>query len=163
MVTVEGDVEDGVLKTDDSLAEHIAFADERSAEFTRMIEDWITSNGMSAAPVEDDPNDEPTSDEVVGSGITELNLEQAGVRSVIRCTGFTAAYDWIHAAVTDENRRPIHERGVSPVPGIHFPGFRWLHTHKSGIIHGIDEDTRFIAGAITKRTAATGSSLEPAT
>ncbi len=146
------DVEDGVLKTDGSLAEHIAFADERSAEFTRMIEDWISSNGVSAEPIEDDPNDEPAGPEVAESGITELGLKEAGVGSVIWCTGFTADFDWLHARVTDETGRPIHERGISPIPGIYFLGFPWLHSRKSGIIHGINDDARFVAEAIAART-----------
>lgn len=145
-------VEDGVLKTDGSLAEHIAFADQRSAEFTRMIEDWISSNGISAEPIEDDPNDEPAGPEVAESGITELDLLEAGVGSIIWCTGFTADFGWIHARVTDENGRPIHKRGISPVPGIYFLGFPWLHSRKSGIIHGVDEDARFIAETIAART-----------
>lgn len=155
------DVEDGVLKTDDSLTEHIVFADERSAEFTRMIEDWITSNRLSAGPIEDDPEDEFAGPEVAESGITELDLMEAGVGSVIWCTGFTADFDWIHAGVTDENGRPIHTRGISPVPGIYFLGFPWLHSRKSGLIHGIDEDARFIAESIAARTTATDGSLEP--
>lgn len=145
------DVEDGVLKTDESLAEHIAYADERSAEFTKMIEDWISSNNVSAGPIEDDPNDEPATPEVAESGITELDLTEAGVGSVIWCTGFTADFEWIHEDVTDENGRPIHTRGISPVPGIYFLGFPWLHSRKSGIIHGIDEDSRFIVEAIAAR------------
>ena len=145
------DVEDGVLKTDDSLTEHIAFADGRSAEFTRMIEDWISSNGVTTEPIEDDPNDEPAGPEVAESGITELDLMQAGVGSVVWCTGFTADFDWIHVHVTDENGRPIHKRGVSPAPGIYFLGFPWLHSRKSGIIHGIDEDARFIADVVSAR------------
>lgn len=146
------DVEDGVLKTDDSLAEHVAFADERSAEFTGMIEDWIISNEVSAGPIEDDPNDEPAGPEVVRSGITELDLTEAGVGCVIWCTGFTAEFDWIHAPVTDQDGRLVHTRGVSEVPGIYFLGFPWLHSRKSGIIHGIDEDARYIASAIAART-----------
>lgn len=146
------DVQDGVLQTDGSLAEHIAFADERSAEFTRMIENWISSNGISAEPIEDDPNDEPAGPQVAESGITELDLLEAGVGTVIWCTGFTADFDWIHAPVADENGRPVHKRGISPVPGIYFVGFPWLHSRKSGIIHGIDEDARFIAETIAART-----------
>ena len=145
------DVDDGVLRTDDSLAEHLAFADARSAEFTSMIEDWISSTVVSAEPIEDDPNDEPADPEVAELGITELDLMEAGVRSVIWCTGFTADFDWIHAQITDESGRPIHRRGISPVPGIYFLGFPWLHSRKSGIIHGIDEDARFIAEAIAAR------------
>ncbi len=145
------DVEEGVLKTDDSLAEHIAFADERSAEFTRMIENFIDANNVGVEPIEDDPNDEPAGPEVAEAGITELDLVEAGVESVIWCTGFTADFGWIHQPVTDDHGRPVHQRGVSPVPGIYFLGFPWLHSRKSGIIHGIDEDAHFIADAIASR------------
>jgi len=146
------DVENGVLKTNDSLGEHIAFADERSAEFTRKIEDWISSSGVDAEPIEEDPNDQPAGAEVAGGGITELDLTHADVGSVIWCTGFTAEFDWIHAPIADEKGRPRHRRGISPVAGIYFLGFPWLHSRKSGIIHGIDEDARFVAESIAART-----------
>jgi len=145
------DVEDGVLKTDNSLAEHVAFADERSAEFTRMIESFIDANDVSVEPIEDDPNDEPAGPEVAEAGLTELDLVEDGVGSVIWCTGFTADFAWIHQPITDDSGRPVHNRGVSPVPGIYFLGFPWLHSRKSGIIHGIDEDAHFIADAIAAR------------
>ena len=144
-------VDEGVLKTDDRLAEYVDFADERSAEFTRMIDDWISSNGVSAEPIEDDSNDDPADPEVAESGITQLDLREAGVGSVIWCTGFTANFDWIHVDVIDDAGLPLHTRGISPVPGIYFIGFPWLHSRKSGIIHGIDEDARFIAEAIAAR------------
>ena len=145
-------VEDGVLRTDGSLGEHIAFADEQSAKFTSAIEDWISSTGFDAAPIEEDPNDEPAGPEVARSGIRELDLAEAGVGAVVWCTGFTADLDWVHAPVTDENGRPVHERGISPTTGIYFLGLPWLHSRKSGIIYGIDEDARFIADAIANRT-----------
>ncbi|NND14255.1 MAG: FAD-dependent oxidoreductase, partial [Acidimicrobiia bacterium] len=106
---------------------------------------------INAGPIEDDINDQPASPELAESGITELDLMEAGVASVIWCTGFTADFDWIHADVTNENGRPLHTRGISTVPGIYFLGFPWLHSRKSGIIHGIDEDARFVAEHITAR------------
>ncbi len=147
------DVRDGVLVTDNSLADNIAFADEVSAEFTGMIDGWIAEHGYRAEPVEHDPDDEPAGPEVAESGITELDLEQADVRSIIWCTGFSADFSWIHAPVTDASGRPRHTRGVSPIPGIYFLGFPWLHSRKSGILHGIDEDARFVMQAITDRDA----------
>jgi putative flavoprotein involved in K+ transport len=117
-----------------------------------MIEKWIVANGVRAEPIEDDPNDEPAGPEVAESGITELDLSEAGVGSVIWCTGFTGEFGWINAPVTDERDRPVHTRGISPIPGIYFLGFPWLHTRKSGIILGIDEDARFIAEAIAGRS-----------
>lgn len=144
-------VDDGVLTTDDSLADHVAFADDRSAEFNRRVDEWISANGIEARPIEEDPNDEPAGQDVIEAGITALDLVTAGVGSVIWCTGFTADFDWIHLPVMNENGRPSHQRGISSVPGIYFLGFPWLHSRKSGIIHGINEDARFIAEAIAAR------------
>lgn len=145
------DVVDGVLITDDSLAAHIEFADERSADFRQMIEDWIAENGIDAAPIEPDPNDEPAGPEVAEAGLTELDLDEAGVGAVIWCTGFTADFGWLRVDVFDDEGRPVHRRGVSAVPGVYFLGFPWLHSRKSGIIHGIEEDAGFIADAIVAR------------
>lgn len=144
-------VEKGVLTTDGSLAEHIDHADARSAEFTASIEAWIDAAGFDAEPIEDDPNDEPAGPEVAESGLTELDLAEAGVVAVIWCTGFTADFDWVNLPVIDERGRPLHEGGVSPVPGLFFMGFPWLRTRKSGLIHGIEEDARVIAGVIADR------------
>jgi putative flavoprotein involved in K+ transport len=146
------DVVDGVLTTDDSLAEHIAFADEFSAQGKADIDAFIEREGIDAPHAEDDPIDAPAGPEVAAAGLTELDLESAGVGSVIWCTGFTASFDWLHLPVFDEAGHPIHERGVSPVPGIYFLGFPWLHSRKSGVIHGIDEDARYLTEAITGRS-----------
>jgi hypothetical protein len=36
------------------------------------------------------------------------------------------------------------------LPGIFFVGFPWLHSRKSGIILGIEEDSRYVASAIAE-------------
>jgi putative flavoprotein involved in K+ transport len=48
---------------------------------------------------------------------------------------------------------PIHERGVSPVPGLYFIGFPWLNSRKSGLIYGITEDAERIVNAIAEQLA----------
>jgi putative flavoprotein involved in K+ transport len=45
---------------------------------------------------------------------------------------------------------PIHQQGISPVPGLYFIGFPWLRSRKSGIIYGIEEDAHYITSAIKK-------------
>jgi putative flavoprotein involved in K+ transport len=148
------DVSDGVLVTDDGLADHIAFADGFSAEFKRNIDAYIDATGSDAPPPGDDAEDLPASPEVAAAGLTRLDLAGAGVSTVIWCTGFTADFDWLTVPATDDSGRPIHERGVSPVPGVYFLGFPWLHTRKSGIILGIEEDARHVAEAIAARRAS---------
>ncbi|MBU1226201.1 MAG: NAD(P)-binding domain-containing protein [Actinobacteria bacterium] len=143
---------DGVLTTDDRLADHVAFADGFSAQFKRDVDTHIAANGIDAPGGEDDPIDAPAGPEIAEAGLTTLDLAAAGVTTVIWCTGFRASFDWLQVPVTDDLGRPVHVRGVSPVPGIYFLGFPWLHSRKSGIIFGIDEDARHITETITSRT-----------
>lgn len=142
------DVTEGVLSTDASLAENIAFADDFSASFQRDVDALIALEGIDAPPPTDDLDDAPAGPEVAGAGLVSLDLEAAGVSTVVWCTGFTAHFEWLQLPVIDDRGVPVHTRGISPVPGIYFLGFPWLHTRKSGIIFGIDEDARHIAEAI---------------
>jgi len=145
------DVADGILITDASLAAHVEFADEFSAELKQNLDAFIEVKGLEAPAAEVDPIDAPAEPEVSGAGITSLDLEEAGVRSVIWCTGFGGDFSWLNVPVFDDDGHPVHDRGVSPVGGIYFLGLPWLHTRKSGIILGIEEDARFVTDAIVAR------------
>jgi putative flavoprotein involved in K+ transport len=145
------DVVDGVMTTDDSLADHIAFADEFSAAGKADIDAHIAEHGLDAPPAEIDPIDVPAGPGVAEAGLTRLDLAAAGVSAVVWCTGFTASFDWIHLPVVDDSGRPLHHRGVSPVPGLYFLGFPWLHSRKSGVIHGILEDASHLEAQIAAR------------
>ncbi|HSM00992.1 MAG TPA: NAD(P)-binding domain-containing protein [Acidimicrobiia bacterium] len=142
-----------VLSTDAGLAENIAFADDFSAGFKRDVDALIELERIDAPPPTDDPNDAPAGPEVASDGLVSLDLEAAGVSTVVWCTGFTAHFEWLQLPVIDDRGVPVHVRGISQVPGIFFLGFPWLHTRKSGIIFGIDEDARHITEAITSRLA----------
>jgi putative flavoprotein involved in K+ transport len=145
------DVEDVVLITDDRLAEYISFADEKSAKFKQNIDAYLQRVGIDPPPLEDDPADLPAAPGAGRGAPTRLDLREANVAAIIWCTGFTADFSWIRLPVVDDDGRPMHERGVAPVPGIYFLGFPWLHSRKSGIIYGIEEDSRHVASAIAGR------------
>lgn len=142
------DVTDGVVRTDDALASHIAFADEFSAMFKANVDAAVEGLGLDAPIPETDPEDEPAGPQVQAGGLTSVDLAAAGIVAVIWCTGFAAEFEFLDLPARDPAGNPIHERGVSPVRGITFLGFPWLHTRKSGIIYGIDEDARHIADTI---------------
>jgi putative flavoprotein involved in K+ transport len=143
-------IQDETLLLDDSLEENVRFADEKSAQFKHDIDVQIGSAGESHKR-ENDRADLPDPALRLDDAPLYLNLREAGVGTVIWCTGFTADFSWIDAPVTDANGRPRHRRGVSPVPGLYFLGFPWLHRRKSGIIYGIEEDAAFLATEIASR------------
>lgn len=147
------DVQNGVLITDSRLPEYIQYADEKSAAFKKAIDDYLAKKGIESPPREDDPADEPAPRGTGHGAPTRLDLEAAKVGTIIWCTGFTADYGWIKVPVLDDRGLPMHDHGVSPVPGLYFLGFPWLRSRKSGLIAGICDDAEFIAGEVRRYLA----------
>ena len=87
--------------------------------------------------------------ECVTNPITELDLAQAGVTSIIWATGFAADYSWLKVDAFDENGRPKHQRGVSVEPGIYFLGLPWQSRRGSSFIWGVWHDAKHLADRIS--------------
>lgn len=148
------DVEGDDLILGDEAAGHVRFADEFSQKLKDDIDAYLAQAGITPPPVEADPADAPDPQGECVSPLRRLNFREAGVNTVIWATGFTADFSWIHLPVLDEEGKPINQGGISPVRGLYFIGFPWQTTRKSGIIYGIEEDARTIAGVITKQLAS---------
>lgn len=147
------DVEGRSLILSDEAAAHVRFADEVSRKRKNDIDDYLTRAGLPLPPLEPDPADEPDPRAECASPLRRLDLHDAQIGAIIWATGFTADFSWIRLPVFDEGGAPIHERGVSPVPGVYFVGFPWLHTRKSGLIYGIKEDAEHVVNVIAQHLA----------
>jgi putative flavoprotein involved in K+ transport len=126
-------------------AEHVKFADEFSKKIKDMIDEFIQKNGIDAPPPEKDEADEPDPSASCASDISELNLKENGISSIVWTTGFGADFSWIKIPVLDDKGNPEHVNGITKAKGVYFLGFPWLRKRKSGIICGICEDAEFIA------------------
>lgn len=136
------------LILEDNLPEHIRFADQKSKEVKENIDEYILRSGIETTKSEDDPADIPWPEENYPTSPTILNLKEAGVKTIIWCTGFTSDFSWIDLPVLDESGLPVHSRGVTSIPGFYFVGFPWLHKRKSGLICGVAEDSEYISKQI---------------
>ena len=68
------------------------------------------------------------------------------VSSVLWCTGFRPDTRWLDVpGATGPDGVPVHTRGASPVPGLHWMGLPWQTRLNSSIIDGVDRDARAIA------------------
>jgi putative flavoprotein involved in K+ transport len=134
------DVDEHVLRLGSDLKECIEFADEKAQAFKADIDTFIRREGIDAPEPEPDPGEPPLPD-LDGSDLWErLNLREAGVSSVIWCTGFDADWDWLNVDVFDEKGHMRHRDGIASSPGLYCIGFPWLSKRKSGILWGIPED-----------------------
>jgi putative flavoprotein involved in K+ transport len=80
-----------------------------------------------------------------------LNLREAGVTSIVWATGYALDFGWLKLDAFDEQGRPIHERGVSVVPGLYFLGLSWLSRRASAFIWGVWHDAAYVAQHIAAR------------
>lgn len=71
-------------------------------------------------------------------------------RSVIWATGYRPSYPWLRIPVLDGSGAPVHRRGVSAVPGLHFLGLPWQHTRGSALIGWVARDAEYLAGQLTE-------------
>jgi putative flavoprotein involved in K+ transport len=145
------DVEDETIILGDDAAAHVHFADEFSQRLKDGIDSYLAQANIKPPPLEDDPADLPDPEAKCVSPLRRLNLRDANVSTIIWATGLTGDFSWIHLPVLDDDGQPIHQQGISPVPGLYFIGFPWLNSRKSGIIYGINEDANFIASAVAKQ------------
>ncbi len=147
------DVEASTLVLSDEATAHVRYADEFSQQLKSGVDSYLAQAGITPPPLEDDPADVPDPQAECVSPLRQLNLREAQVSTIIWATGFTADFSWIHLPILDAEAKPIHQRGISPVPGVYFIGFPWLSSRKSGIIYGIEEDAHYIADAIAEQLA----------
>ncbi|OLN23198.1 oxidoreductase [Domibacillus antri] len=73
------------------------------------------------------------------------------VQNIIWSTGFTADYSWLEVkgALNDE-RRPVHQRGVTQIEGLYFLGLPWQYRRGSALLQGVGHDAKYIAEHIQK-------------
>jgi putative flavoprotein involved in K+ transport len=73
------------------------------------------------------------------------------VSNVIWCTGFKEEFPWIDLPIFDENKRPLHERGVVVgEPGLYFVGLPFQYALSSDVLPGVGRDAEYIAKHIAR-------------
>lgn len=140
----------------DDLGANIRFADERAAEFDSRLAEGVAAKDLDRKlpPVEPDPANEPHPDPDSVRSPETLDLDAAGVGTVVWCTGFGGRFDWLPTDILDERGVPRHEGVSTPIPGLYLIGFPWLTKRKSGVILGIDEDARAVTDRLVDRLAS---------
>ncbi|TQJ40052.1 putative flavoprotein involved in K+ transport [Arthrobacter sp. SLBN-112] len=146
LVAVQGDT----LAFDDSTAANIAYGDRSAANIRSMIDAHIQAHGLEAPAAEPDPG-EPA---IEMDPPRQLRLQSAGIGSVIWCTGYTGAFQWLGEGFTDAAGAPLRQGAASPAPGIWFIGLRWLIRRSSGNFVGFPRDAEVIANSIRSFLAA---------
>lgn len=140
----------------DDLAAKLRVADAFAANIRRLIDAHIAGQGICApAPTAAELAGEPPAAWSAPSPAT-LDLNAAGVSTVIWATGFRFDFSWIDFPVFDGFGYPRTEVSATAVPGLYFMGLNWMHKRKSGIIYGVAEDAAWTATHIAGRKSRSG-------
>ena len=79
--------------------------------------------------------------------------------AVVWATGFTADHTWIDVpGVHDERGRILHQRGITPSPGLYLLGMTWQHTRTSALLGWVSSDASYLANQIA--TAHSGRAIQ---
>lgn len=139
--------EDGVLRFADDLRANVAGGDANYREMLDAADAYVARTGIDL-PEEPEAREVLPDPDCLTNPLNALNLAEAGVTSIIWATGFRQDFDWIKADAFDEKGAPIHQRGVSPEPGIYFLGLPWQSRRGSTFLWGVWHDAKFVADQI---------------
>ena len=129
------------------LKENLRKSDEFAENTLKQLDEAVAKMGMQLPP-DSNPRGIGPSIPVEDDPILELDLGQAGVKSIIWATGYRPDFSFVKLPVFDEKGDPVHRRGVTNVAGLYFVGLEWLYKPKSGLLLGVGEDAEFISAAI---------------
>jgi putative flavoprotein involved in K+ transport len=135
------------VRFSDDLAERLAFGDRTFDERMRPLFDAYNDAAGVGAP----PDDRPPPDGFVPPTSTELDLDAAGIATVLWATGYRLDFGWVDIPVLDQWGYPRHERGVTAHPGLYAVGLPWLHTQASAAFPGVAADAAHIVEHIAAR------------
>lgn len=131
----------------DDLADNIRLGDASYLALLDAADDYIARNGLTL-PEEPEARFFLPDPDCLTQPLAELDLQKAGVRSIIWATGYTTDYRWLKVNAFNEQQRPQHHRGVSSEPGVYFLGLPWLSRRGSTFIWGVWHDAKYIADQI---------------
>lgn len=150
LVGITTSYENGVVQFAPDLARNIAHGDANYLSVLDEADAYVERHGLDL-PAEPEARQFAADAACITDPILELNLQDAGVSSIIWATGYAVDFSWLKVDTLDAQGRPLHHRGISPVPGIYFLGLPWLATRGSSFIYGVWHDALHLADHICKQ------------
>jgi putative flavoprotein involved in K+ transport len=129
------------------LKENLAAADKAAQEFKQGVDKFIQEQGLN---IPEEKGSEPR-DGYEAPVTTELDLDAAGIGTIVWGTGYSFDFSWVQFPIWDDFGYPVQQRGVTDQPGLYFVGLHWLHTIKSGLLIGVGDDAAHVVEHIEAR------------
>jgi putative flavoprotein involved in K+ transport len=137
----------GVLRFAPDLEANIRAGDDNYVSLLAEADEFVARNGLDF-PLEPEAHVLGADPADLTNPLTDLDLDAAGVTSIVWATGFALDYSWLDVDTFDDRGRPQHQRGVSKEPGIYFLGLPWQSRRGSSFIWGVWHDAKYLADQI---------------
>ena len=142
---------EGVVNLAPDLSKRLAHGDGSYAVFLDMVDAHIERHGL-AMPKDTAARTAVPDPPCLIEPLRHLDLQAAGIGTVIWATGYDYDFGWIVVPVLNTRGKPVHSQGITGIPGMYFLGLRWLANFKSSLLSGIGEDAARLADHIAART-----------
>ncbi|MBX9650792.1 MAG: NAD(P)-binding domain-containing protein [Xanthobacteraceae bacterium] len=141
---------DGVIEVAPGLAQSLADGDLVYASFLNMVDGYIKLRGLDL-PEEPEARVALPDPRCVAEPLQRLDLSAENIGAVIWATGYGVDFGWIDIPVKDANGEPVHQSGITDVPGLYFLGLPWLSKMNSSFLSGVGDDAAVLADHILAR------------
>jgi putative flavoprotein involved in K+ transport len=141
---------DGVIEVATGLAQSLADGDLVYTAFLNMVDGTIKLHGLDL-PEEPEARVPLPNPRCVTEPLLRLDLGAVNIAAVIWATGYGVDFGWIDIPVKDANGEPVHQGGITEVPGLYFLGLPWLSKMNSSFLSGVGDDAAALADHILAR------------
>lgn len=142
--------DNGTLTFAGDLAGNIQRGDANYLSLLDAADDYVARNGLDL-PEEPEARLIGADPACMTDPLRALDLAEAGVTTIIWATGFRQDYSWLIFDAFTETGAPLHQRGVSPEPGLYFLGLPWQTRRGSSFIWGVWYDAKYVSDHICKQ------------
>jgi len=122
-----------------SLRNQCTLSDLKMNRLLNTVDEWATENGLDG---EVPPPHRLGPTEVEEAPPLAIDLQAAGIRSILWATGYLPDLSWLKVPVLDRKGRVRHDGGVVDAPGMYLMGMQFLRRRKSALIDGAGDDAR---------------------
>jgi len=151
---------DGKALFSGSLANQAALSDLKMNRLLDAVDEWASRQGLDG---EVPPPERFAPTRVEAAPLLSLDLERAGIRTVLWATGYRPDHSWLELPVFDRKGRIRHDGGVvTEAPGLYVMGLPFLRRRKSALIDGAGDDARELAAHLAAHLGGRAGAQVPA-
>jgi putative flavoprotein involved in K+ transport len=139
--------ENGTFHFADDLATNLANGDANHSALLDEADAYVARHGLDL-PEDLEERKRWPDPECLTTPTLSLDLQEAGVTTILWATGYSVDYRWLDVDTFDDGGKPLHQRGVSREPGVYFLGLPWQSRRGSSFIWGVWHDAKFVCDQI---------------